>query len=98
MSTEISYLPAELRSWPTTCVWFLWQIVRLPALTVLLVLEPLVCLILTTVAFLGFVSAATLNFDGSLPHFPFLAMVGFSLGAILLRIAYNVLIELLSQE
>ena len=75
----------------------LWQIVRLPVLAVLLVLEPFVSLILTAVGFLGIVVAVILKFSGDLPHFPFWEMVGFSVGALLLLMTYHVLIGILSR-
>ncbi len=45
----------------------LWQVVRLPVLAVLLVLEPFVSLILTAFGFLGIVVAVILKFSGDLP-------------------------------
>ena len=78
-------------------LWTLWQVVRLPVLAVLLVLEPFVSLILTAVGFLGIVVAVILKFSGDLPHFPFWEMVGFSVGALLLLMTYHVLIGILSR-
>ncbi|MGH8217595.1 MAG: hypothetical protein ACREUT_03345, partial [Steroidobacteraceae bacterium] len=51
-------------------LWLLWQVVRLPVLAVLLVLEPFVSLILTAFGFLGIIVALILKFSGDLPHFP----------------------------
>lgn len=73
-------------------LWILWQIVRLPVLAVLLVLEPFVSLVLTAFGFLGIVVALILRFTGDLPHFPFWLMIAFSVGAILLLMAYHALI------
>ncbi|MGH8261820.1 MAG: hypothetical protein ACREUG_19245 [Steroidobacteraceae bacterium] len=67
---------------------------RLPVLAVLLVLEPFVSLILTAFGFLGIVVALILKFSGDLPHFPFWLMMAFSVGAILLLMAYHALIGL----
>jgi hypothetical protein len=78
-------------------LWILWQVVRLPVLAVLLVLEPFVSLILTAFGFLGIVVALILKFSGDLPHFPFWLMMAFSVGAILLLMAYHVLIGFFSR-
>ena len=75
----------------------LWQIVRLPALAVLLVLEPFVSFVLTAAGFLGIVVAVILEFSGDLPHFPFGEMMAFSIGALLLLMAYHVLIDILAR-
>ena len=77
--------------------WILWQIVRLPVLAVLLVLEPFVSLVLTAFGFLGIVVALILKLSGDLPHFPFSLMMAFSIGAVLLLMAYHVLIEIFSR-
>lgn len=78
-------------------LWLLWQVVRLPVLAALLVLEPFVSLILTAAGFLGLVVAVILKFSGDLPHLPFWIMMGFSVGALLLLMAYHALISLLSR-
>jgi hypothetical protein len=74
----------------------IWQIVRLPVLAVLLVLEPFVNLVLTAFGFLGIVVALILEVSGDLPHFPFWLMMAFSVGAILLLMAYHALIGIFS--
>lgn len=78
-------------------LWLLWQIVRLPVLAVLLVLEPLVSLVLAAFGFLGIVVALILKFSGDLPHFPFWTMMAFSIGAVLLLMMYHALIGILSR-
>lgn len=78
-------------------LWVLWQIVRLPVLAVLLVLEPFVSLALTAFGFLGIVVALILKFSGDLPHFPFWLMMAFSIGAILLLMAYHLFIRIFSR-
>lgn len=78
-------------------LWVLWQVVRLPVLAVLLVLEPFVSLVLTAFGFLGLVIALILKFSGELPHFPFWLMMTLSVGAILLLMAYHALIGLFSR-
>ena len=71
-------------------LWNLWQVVRLPVLAALLVLELFVSLILTGLGFLGMVVALILECSGELPRFPFWLMMAFSVGAILLLMAYHV--------
>ena len=78
-------------------LWTLWQVVRLPVLAVLLVLEPFVSLILMGFGFLGIVVALILKFSGDAPHFPFWTMIAFSIGAILLQMAYHALIGVFSR-
>jgi hypothetical protein len=78
-------------------LWFLWQVVRLPVLAVLIVLEPFVSLFLAGFGFLGIVMALILKFSGDLLHFPFWLMMAFSVGSILLLMAYHTLISLFSR-
>lgn len=87
------------RRWPLgwSVLWILWQAVRLPVLAMLLVLEPFVSLILTAFGVLGIVVALILKFSGDLPHFPFWTMMAFSIGAILLMMAYHALIGVFSR-
>ena len=77
-------------------LWVLWQVVRLPVLAVLLVLEPFVSLILTAFGFLGIVIALILKFSGDLPHFPFWTVMAFSIGAVLLLMVYHAIIGIFS--
>ena len=97
MSNEIPYPRTGRRSWPTTCARILWDIVRLPVLTVLLVLEPLVSLILTAVAVFGLTAAVILGLSGNLPRFPFWGMVTFSAASLLPLTAYRTLMGIFSK-
>ena len=78
-------------------LWILWQVARLPVLAVLLVLEPFVSLVLTAFGLLGIIMALILKLSGDLPHFPFWLMMAFSVGALLLLMAYHVLIGVFSR-
>jgi len=89
-------LPRE-RTLASGVLCILWQVVRLPVLAVLLVLEPFASLILTAFGFLGIVLALILKFSGDLPHFPFWLMIAFSVGALLLLMVYHVLIGVFSR-
>jgi len=75
----------------------LWNAVRLPMLALLIILEPLVTLILSAMAFVGVVAACVLRLSGDLPHFPFWGMMGFSVVCMLLLMAYHALLRLLSR-
>jgi hypothetical protein len=78
-------------------LWILWQVVRLPVLAVLLVLEPFVSLMLTAFGLLGIGVALILKFSGDLPHFPFWLIMAFSVGAILILMAYHAMIGFFSR-
>lgn len=75
----------------------LWQVLRLPVLAVLIVLEPLVSLVLTAFGFLGIVMALILKFSGDAPRFPFWLTVAFSIGALLLLMLYHLLMRIFSR-
>ena len=75
----------------------LWQALRLPVLAVLLVLEPFISLILVGAAAIGIIAGLTLRCSGDIPDFPFWTMAALSLGAILLLMAYHILITVLSR-
>ena len=87
--------PGRPLAW--SILWILWQVVRLPVLAVLVVLEPFVSLVLTGFGFLGIVMALILKLSGDLPHFPFWLTMTCSVGAILLLMAYHLLIRIFSR-
>ena len=74
-----------------------WLLVRMPALAVLLALEPAVNLVLTAAGVLGIATALILRSSGSLPQFPFWGMLGFSVGVLLLLSAYHALLGILAR-
>ena len=90
--------PPRPRRLGWSVLWILWQMVRLPLLAVLLVLEPFVSLILTAFGLLGIVVALLLKLSGDLPHFQFWLMIAFSIGSILLLMTYHGLIGLFSRS
>ncbi len=75
----------------------LWNFLRLPALAVLLALEPLISAALTVVGILGIAAALTLKLSGDLPGFPFWGMIAMSVGMLLLLTAYHALMALLAK-
>ena len=75
---------------------FSWHAVRLPALAFLVTLLPVVQIVLSSVALLGVLTAFFFKFLG-VPNFPFVGMLGFSLGCTLLLMAYYGLMRLFSR-
>lgn len=75
--------------------WLLWQCIRVPAFLLLSILEPLVSLVLSALALLGVLTAFFRKLVGP-PHFPFLLVLGVSLGFELALILYHALLRLLS--
>ena len=78
------------------CVlWVAWQCIRWPLFLFLLVLEPVVTFVLGALALLGVLTALFWKFFGP-PNFPFLLMLGISLGLELALIVYYKLLRLLA--
>jgi hypothetical protein len=75
--------------------WLLWQVVRLPIFTLLVILEPVVRVLLGALALLGVLTALVLKLAGAL-HLPFLGMVAASVGCGLLLAGYSALLRVLS--
>jgi hypothetical protein len=81
---------------PVYAVWFLWQCIRLPMFLLLSILEPVVSLVLGSLALLGVLTAFFWRFVGP-AHFPFLLVLGVSLGFELVLILYHKLLGFLSR-
>jgi hypothetical protein len=81
--------------------WFilrlLWQCVRMPALLLLVTLEPVVSFVLSALALLGVLTALFWKLTGP-PHFPFFLVLGISLGFQLALILYHALLRLLGAK
>lgn len=77
-------------------IWLLWQAMRLPALALLLILEPIVSLLLTAAALFGTFTAFFWTLASNHPAFPFFGLLALSLGCFLLLILYRAAIQLLS--
>jgi hypothetical protein len=73
----------------------LWPLLRLPAFTLLVILEPVIRLLLGALALLGVMTALVLKL-ASAPHFPFLGMLAMSIASGLLLAGYHVLLRVLS--
>jgi hypothetical protein len=75
-----------------------WHAIRLPALTLLVLMEPLICRTLSLLAILGILTAFFWEFVVKPPHFPFWIVLGISVGIGMLQIPYYVLIRLFSKN
>lgn len=73
-----------------------WHAIRLPLLTLLVILEPFVRTILMAIAMLGVLITLFYEFVVRLAHFPFWLMLALSIGSALLLLPYYALIRLLS--
>jgi hypothetical protein len=73
-----------------------WLSVRLPVLSVLVVLEPFVSTILSALTVLGVFFALFFRFLVRLPHFPFWTMLGVSVGCATILMLYYGIIRILS--
>ena len=74
-----------------------WAMVRLPALFILVTLEPLVAFCLGALALLGILISAFIELSGAVRHFHLAFMLGMSMGCGLLLVAYHGLIRLFSR-
>jgi hypothetical protein len=76
---------------------FVWQIIRLPVVFLLLVLEPAVDIVFGVVAFLGILMAIFFNVYGIPIEFPFYKMLAVSVCFALAPCAYGGLLRLLAK-
>jgi hypothetical protein len=76
-------------------LWLIWQVVRLPALAFLVILEPIVRFILAASALLLVLTALFYRAIG-MPHFPFWTMLALGIGSALLLALYYALMRVLS--
>lgn len=75
---------------------FVWNAIRMPVLSLLVVLEPVVCGVLSALAVLGVLVALFFEFVVRLPDFPFWMMLGLATGLAALLVPYYLLIRLFS--
>ena len=75
---------------------WVWNSVRLPALALLLVLEPVVTLVCGGLALLGVLTTFFFKLVG-FPHFPFWTMLALSLGFFLVRALYETILRAISR-
>lgn len=77
-------------------LWLVWQALRLPILTLLVLFEPLVNFLLSALALLVALTAFFWKLSDSKPGFPFWSILFASLACVLLLALYHALIRLLS--
>ncbi|MGH8131823.1 MAG: hypothetical protein ACRETP_01100 [Steroidobacteraceae bacterium] len=73
-------------------LWLMWQAIRLPVFVFLVILEPVVRIVLGSVALLCMLTAFFFKGYG-VPHFPFLLMIATSLGLGLALVGYYALLR-----
>jgi hypothetical protein len=78
-------------------LWIVWQAIRLPVFSLLLILEPIVRRVLSWLALWTFLIAFVWKFSGAAPSFPFWAMLAFSASCALALTAYYALLRLFSR-
>jgi hypothetical protein len=74
-----------------------WRLIRLPILTFLVILQPVVGLVFGGLALLGILMSFFFKLSGAVPHFPFLTMLAISVGFGLVLVAYEALIRIFSR-
>ncbi len=74
-----------------------WRLIRLPVLTLLVILQPVIGVAFGGLALLGVLMSFFFKVSGASPHFPFLTMLAISVGLGLVLIGYEALIRRLSQ-
>jgi hypothetical protein len=75
-------------------LWLLWQGIRVPTLTLLVILEPVVSVVLGLFALFGVLTALFWKLVGP-PHFPFVLVLSISVGFGLALMLYHKVIRLL---
>ncbi|MBW8077939.1 MAG: hypothetical protein GJU76_07675 [Gallionella sp.] len=79
-------------------LWLTWQAIRIPLLTFLVILEPIVSFLLSALALLIALTALLWAFADPKPHFPFWTMLTGSLTCVLALAIYYALMRALSGD
>jgi hypothetical protein len=74
-----------------------WRLIRLPILTFLVILQPVVGLVFGGLALLGVLMSFFFRLSGAAPHFPLLLMLAISVGFGVALIGYDALIRYFSR-
>jgi hypothetical protein len=77
-------------------LWLSWQAIRLPALALLMILEPIVSTVLIATALLGAFTAIFWKLASDRPDLPFFGVLALSVGCFFLLALYHGAIRLLS--
>ena len=78
-------------------LWLLWQCIRVPALLLLVVLEPVVSFVLSSLALLGVLTAFFLEIRRA-ATLPIFLVLGVSLGFEFALVLYHALLRLLGKN
>ncbi|HVA19302.1 MAG TPA: hypothetical protein VMU55_03930 [Solirubrobacteraceae bacterium] len=81
-----------------TALRVIWHAIRLPIVTVLIILEPFVTVVLMGIATLGVLMCLFYEFLIKAAHFPFWLMLCLSIGSALLLLPYYTLIRIFSMS
>ena len=79
-------------------LWLTWQAIRVPLLTLLVILDPIVSFLLSALALLIALNALLWAFADSKPNFPFWTVLAGSLGCALVLAIYHALMRALSND
>ena len=90
-------VPSLMGDWAMGSLRLVWRLIRLPILTFLVILQPVVGLVIGGLALLGVLMSFFFKLSGAAPHFPFLMMLAISVGFGLALIGYEALIRYVSQ-
>jgi hypothetical protein len=74
-----------------------WNVLRIPVASVLVLLEPVVCFALAALAILSVIAAIFWKVSGIAPAFPLWGLLAFSAGSIVLLAIYYALIRLFTR-
>lgn len=97
MDNTLSSSPHGLRRFFYILTRACWHGVRLPILTLLVILEPIVTFVFMGLALLGVLMSLFNRYVLALPHFPFVLMLSISVGFALCLVPYYLLIRWLSR-
>ena len=86
----------RVRAFLVSVAWLAWQAIRWPLFALLVVLEPIVRVCLSTFALLGTLCALLMPLVTRRPHFPFWGMLGTSLSCVGVLALYYATIRWLS--
>ena len=85
-------------TWMRTLLLLIWIAIRLPAVTLLIILEPFVTICLMGFATMGVITCILNYLFLQFPHFPYALMLSISIGSALLLLPYYGLMRFLSRS
>ena len=89
--------PSLMGDWAMGLLRLVWRLIRLPILTFLVILQPMIGLLFGGLALLGVLTSFFFRLSGAAPHFPLLMMLAISVGFGLVVIGYEALIRYVSR-